>query len=180
MRLREILFALLIAASSSVGAGYAQVDVQAMYRLQDECNAKQVTSCMTLGRALEKRNKPDDPSKALIFFKMACQQQDADGCNQAGRYYANGLGVEQNYSLSIIYYTSSCIKGNALGCRLEKMVAEERDMARKLASLKQQQAAIAPKLCAASILSPPMNRDACTRACDGGDKDSCTYLQRYR
>jgi TPR repeat protein len=180
MHFGRIIFMAIVASMFTTSGSLAQFDRDALYKKRDECTSGLAASCLIVGEALEKRNHGDDPPKALFFYQYACRLKAAEGCNKAGKYHADGIGTVQSYAISIIYYDRSCALGDGNGCTLKEIVQQERDAVNRLRTLEGRREQNVRQLCAASILAPPMDRDACSRACSSGDSDSCAALKRYR
>ncbi|CZE48154.1 tetratricopeptide repeat protein [Campylobacter geochelonis] len=57
-----------------------------------------------------------DFKSAFENFKLACDKNDALGCNALGNLYKKGKGVEQNNELAKKYYKKACELGLKPAC----------------------------------------------------------------
>lgn len=79
-------------------------------------------------------NQQQQYEKALALYIAAAKMGDAVAAYNAGVYFHNGYGTEQNESLALKYYTLAANKGHAgaqcsLGFRYEKGLGVDRDYA---------------------------------------------------
>jgi len=86
-------------------------------RLCDEGNT---VGCFNMGFMYMKgiRGAAKDESKALEYFRKACNGGDIDGCLNAGKYFEDGIDVKQDYFTAIEFYTKSCDGGEAYACMI--------------------------------------------------------------
>lgn len=55
-------------------------------------------------------------SKAIKFYKKACDGGNIHGCSNLGLLYTNGQGVKQNYFKANKLFKKACDGGDAIGC----------------------------------------------------------------
>ena len=55
-----------------------------------------------------------DLEKAAAYYLVAADHGDATACSAIGRFYQNGLGVEQNYELAAQYYLAAMGEGRVV------------------------------------------------------------------
>ena len=86
-------------------------------RLCDEGN---MVGCFNMGYMHMKgiRGATKDEDKALDYFTKACNGGDIDGCLNAGKYFEDGVDVNQDYTIASEFYIKSCDGGEAYACML--------------------------------------------------------------
>ncbi|MBQ5429921.1 MAG: sel1 repeat family protein, partial [Neisseriaceae bacterium] len=54
--------------------------------------------------------------KALQYYQKTCNENDAMGCYDVGKFYQQGIAVKQNQNTANEYYDKSCKLGSVLSC----------------------------------------------------------------
>jgi tetratricopeptide (TPR) repeat protein len=57
-----------------------------------------------------------DYSKAIDYYRKACDLDYGPACNNLGVLYANGEGINKNVPIARIYYDKACKLNNEIGC----------------------------------------------------------------
>jgi len=60
--------------------------------------------------------KKGDYTKAVKFYKKACDGGNAIGCSYFGLMYEFGKGVKRDNFKAVKFYKKGCDGGNAIGC----------------------------------------------------------------
>ena len=61
-------------------------------------------------------NLIENDSKAVSYYKKACDFQDGDVCNKLGDMYHTGKNVSLDYENAVEYYTKACELESGAGC----------------------------------------------------------------
>ena len=54
--------------------------------------------------------------EAFKYYKLACDNEVSQGCNNLGVLYERGQGIRQSYSMAKEYYGKACDLGYQEGC----------------------------------------------------------------
>jgi hypothetical protein len=107
----------------------------------------------------KKAYEEKDYKTAIKLFSKACDDGNANGCNNLGDMYKNGQGVQQDYFKAVELYTKACDGGYAKGCKnLGNMYSKGQGV--------QQDYFKAVELY--------------TKACDGGYADGCENYSKLK
>jgi len=84
------------------------------------CDEKNMVGCFNLGIMYMKgiRGAELNESKALEYFRKACNGGDIDGCLNAGKYFEEGKELKQDIFKAVEFYNKACDAGEAYGCMI--------------------------------------------------------------
>jgi TPR repeat protein len=71
-----------------------------------------------------------DKAKAISSYKKACEADSSLACNNLGILYADGDGVDRDYSIAINYFDMSCKMNEEVGCK-NREIAKDQENAHK-------------------------------------------------
>lgn len=109
---------LLLITLDVVNVGCTQKSEEPPYGLITSCQKGSGAACSLVGNQyLEGDGVKQDRSKALEFFRQACDGQFALGCLELGATHANGKGLMQDYFKAAESYRQACdMDFGARGC----------------------------------------------------------------
>ena len=117
----KCLFLLLIVLESIVLANELVPIEDPIGMFEKNCNdLKYKMSCKTLGLMYSSGNRlvSKDKSKAIQFYKKACELNDAKSCKNVGIMYYNGEGIaSKNVSEALKFYKKACELNDTKSCK---------------------------------------------------------------
>jgi TPR repeat protein len=66
-----------------------------------------------------------DKAKAISSYKKACEADSSLACNNLGILYADGDGVDRDYSIAIKYFDMSCKLHEEVGCKNREIAKDQ-------------------------------------------------------
>ena len=91
---------------------------ESLSNIEYSCNSGNGINCSSLGWNYEYgvNGYTKDYSKAVHFYRKACELDNGVGCNNLGVLYSKGEGVKKNVPMARIYYDKACKLNNPTGC----------------------------------------------------------------
>ncbi len=118
--------------------------------LKTGCDAGDAESCMLLGRTWEKAEEPD-PTKAVAMYEKACAAGGTTACRLAGKVY-----FDRKDAKAALLLPKACAGGDMDGCALAGLLYRG----------------------GFGVTADPRRSQAyLKKACDGGLKRVCKYVQ---
>jgi TPR repeat protein len=72
-----------------------------------------------------------DKAKAISSYKKACEFNSSLACNNLGILYADGDGVERDYSIAINYFDISCKLHEEVGCKNKEIAKDQENKTKR-------------------------------------------------